>query len=127
MTAKLPRAAIRSHLTVGPADATAWERAGFHGGDLPSRVEQWNHNAFTPRDAVAWGAVPGKFSGPRVFAPSIALLSRDAGFSPAQAWHWWRRGLTASLAGRWQDAGHSVTVAERWINGGIEDPDVAAS
>ena len=120
-------AGVWIHHRVAPVDARAWERAGFHGGDLPSRAALWHHNAFTPKDALAWGALPGKCSGPGVFAPSIAVLFRDAGFTPRQAWPWWRRGFTASLAEKWRDAAVSVTVAEGWINGGIDNLDLAAA
>jgi hypothetical protein len=120
-------AAVWNHYRVAPAAARAWERAGFHGGDLPSRAALWHHNAFTPREALAWGALPDRCSGPWVFPPSIALLFRDAGFTAARAWPWWQRGFTASLAGKWREAGLSVAVAERWINGGFDNPDIAAS
>ena len=71
--------------------------------------------------------MPGRSPGVWVFAPTIAMSFRDAGFTPAQAWPWWRRGLNAALAEKWRDAGASGTVAERWINGGFDDSDVAAS
>jgi hypothetical protein len=97
-------AAVWNHYRVAPAAGRAWERAGFYGGDLPSRAALWHHNAFTPKDALAWGALPDRCSGPWVFPPSIALPFRDAGFTPARAWPWWQRGFTASLAGKWRDA-----------------------
>ena len=74
---------------------------GFHGGDLPSRAALWHHNAFTPKDALAWGALPGKCSGPWVFAPSIAVLFRDAGFTP-------RAGVAVVAARHHRIAGREV-------------------
>ena len=115
-----------AHHGIGPVDARAWERAGFAGGDLPSRAALWHHNGFTATEAVAWGGLPGGRSpGAWVFAPSVAVQFRAAGFTPARGWPWWRRGFTAPLAQQWAGAGISVAVAEKWINGGFEDPDVA--
>ena len=116
-----------------PLQGRARRRQGLGARRVPRRRPAVAGGAVAPqrvslrRSALAWGALPGRSPGAWVFAPSIALSFRDAGFTPAQAWPWWRRGFTAALAEKWRDAGISVTVAERWINGGFDDPDVAAS
>ena len=88
-------AAAWSRHKIAPVDARAWERAGFYGGDLPSRAALWHHGGFTPQQAIGWGALPDRSPGGWVFPPSIAVSFRDAGFTPARAWPWWRRGFTA--------------------------------
>jgi hypothetical protein len=118
-------AAVWCHYRIAPADARAWERAGFHGGDLPSRA-CCGTTTVSPRGthwpgADCRGGPPAQWCSRR---PSRCCSGSTV--SPRRRRGRGGGGFTAVLAVRWREAGVSVTVAARWINGGFDDPDVGA-